>query len=138
MRQSAKKYGLRNIAMSPEALALIRAYDWPGNVRELKHIIERAVLLSGEGQLAPESLSLTPPAPTSPAAAPPATAVLAPAPAPEAADPDPDLTLDGAERLLIEKALEKAGGNVSEAARSLGVTRMTLRHRIKKHGLAAT
>ena len=132
MRQSAKKYGLRNIAMSPAAMALIRAYDWPGNVRELKHIIERAVLLSGEGPLAPESLSLTPPAPT--ALVPPAAA--APAPAPEAASLDPNLTLDGAERLLIEKALEKAGGNVSEAARALGVTRMTLRHRIKKHGLA--
>ena len=107
MRQSAKKYGLRNIAMSPAAMAFIRAYDWPGNVRELKHIIERAVLLSGEGPLAPESLSLTPPAPTAPV--PPA--VAAPAPAPEAASLDPNLTLDDAERLLIENALEKAGGN---------------------------
>jgi len=82
----------------------------------LKHMIERAVLLSGEGELSAESLSWS-------AAA-------------ETGDPfKPDLTLDNAELMLIKNALEKCNGNVSKAARELGITRMALRYRIKKHNL---
>ena len=117
MRQSAKRYGINSIALSGEAMRVIKSYAWPGNVRELKHMIERAVLLSGEGELSPECLSLNPNI--------------------EIETPiDSDLTLDSAELLLIENALEKTNGNVSRAAKELGITRMALRYRIKKHGLA--
>ena len=114
--QSAKRYGMKSVGLSAQAVQALRAYHWPGNVRELKHMIERAVLLSGEGELSAESLSLN-------AAA-------------ETGDPlMPDLTLDNAELMLIKNALDKCNGNVSKAARELGITRMALRYRIKKHNL---
>ena len=114
--QSAKRYGMKSVGLSAQAVQALRAYHWPGNVRELKHMIERAVLLSGEGELSAESLSLN------------ATV--------ENGDPlMPDLTLDNAELMLIKNALEKCNGNVSKAARELGITRMALRYRIKKHNL---
>lgn len=116
IRQSAKRYGINSVALSAQAGHALRSYHWPGNVRELKHMIERAVLLSGEGELSPESLSL----------------------GTHAQDEIPiktDLTLDNAELMLIRSALEKCNGNVSKAARELGITRMALRYRIKKHNL---
>ena len=116
IRQSAKRYGIRSVTLSAQAIQALRSYHWPGNVRELKHMIERAVLLCGEGELSPGSLSLTAHAD-----------VVTPVKA--------DLTLDDAELMLIKNALEKCGGNISKAARELGITRMALRYRIKKHNL---
>lgn len=124
IEQSAKRYGIKSTSLSTQALQALRSYDWPGNVREMKHMIERAVLLSGEGALSPESLALT-------AQAQPGMGTglnLSP-------DTGTDLTLDNAELMLIRSALEKCNGNVSRAARELGITRMALRYRIKKHNL---
>lgn len=124
MEQSAKRYGIKSTSLSTQALQALRSYDWPGNVREMKHMIERAVLLSGEGELSPESLALT-------AQAQPGMGTglnLSPG-------TGTDLTLDNAELMLIRNALEKCNGNVSRAARELGITRMALRYRIKKHNL---
>ncbi len=124
IRQSAKRYGISSVTLSGQAIQALRSYHWPGNVRELKHMIERAVLLCGEGELSPDSLSLT-------AHVQPGTGTgLNLSPGAEA-----DLTLDNAELMLIKNALEKCGGNVSKAARELGITRMALRYRIKKHNL---
>ena len=124
MEQSAKRYGIKSVGLSAQAVQALGSYHWPGNVRELKHMIERAVLLSGEGELSPESLSLA-------ARAQPGTETgLSLSSAAES-----DLTLDHAELLLIKNALEKCNGNVSKAARELGITRMALRYRIKKHNL---
>ena len=47
MEQSAKRYGINSLRLSAQATEALRSYDWPGNVREMKHMIERAVLLSG-------------------------------------------------------------------------------------------
>ena len=116
IEQSAKRYGIKSTSLSTQALQALRSYDWPGNVREMKHMIERAVLLSGEGELSPASLSLTGHGPAE-------TPI------------NTDLTLDNAELMLIRNALEKCNGNVSRAARELGITRMALRYRIKKHNL---
>ena len=116
IRQSAKRYGISSVTLSGQAIQALRSYHWPGNVRELKHMIERAVLLCGEGELSPDSLSLT-------------------AHGPAETPIEADLTLDNAELMLIKNALEKCGGNVSKAARELGITRMALRYRIKKHNL---
>ncbi len=114
--QSAKRYGINSIGISREAEQAMRSYHWPGNVRELKHVIERAVLLNGEGELSAGALALRGNRP--------ASTTL-----------DEGLTLDGAELILIKRALEKSNGNVSKAARELGITRMALRYRIKKHRL---
>ena len=116
IRQSTKRYGISSVTLSGQAIQALRSYHWPGNVRELKHMIERAVLLCGEGELSPDSLSLT-------------------AHGPAETPIEADLTLDNAELMLIKNALEKCGGNVSKAARELGITRMALRYRIKKHNL---
>ena len=116
IRQSAKRYGISSVTLSGQAIRALGSYHWPGNVRELKHMIERAVLLCGEGELSPDSLSLT-------------------AHGPAETPIEADLTLDNAELMLIKNALEKCGGNVSKAARELGITRMALRYRIKKHNL---
>ena len=116
--QTARRYGLAPPHLLPDARAALLAYAWPGNVRELKHLVERAAMLS-RGEISAAALGLQstarPPAPSG--------------------DPLQGLTLDAAERLLVVRALEATHGNVSEAARQLGVSRMTLRYRMEKHGL---
>ncbi len=119
--QTARRYGLGPPKLLPEACAALCAYSWPGNVRELKHVIEHAVLLTGGGPIGAASLMLN-------------TELIAR----RAGDEPPGwegLTLEAAERLLIEKALARTAYNVSEAARQLGVTRMAMRYRMRKYGL---
>jgi two-component system response regulator AtoC len=118
--QTARRYALDEPGFDPVALSALQRYHWPGNVRELKHLIERAVLLCQGRDIGAADLGL-PSAATAGADA--------------AAVPFASMTLDEAERWLIERTLDRVRGNVSEAARRLGVSRMTLRYRIEKHGL---
>ena len=117
--------------ISPEALQLLSAYRWPGNVRELRNVIERAMVLYGEiDQVRPEHL------PESicqnrPDFAPPAPARSDPPP--EGGLPPESMELEAVERRLIQDAMQKSRGNQSLAARLLGVTRDTLRYRLKRH-----
>lgn len=120
-RQVARRYGLPPCAFESSAREALLGYSWPGNVRELRHVIERALLLANGRTLTAENLLL-------PGRAPERTT------APSADDLD-DLTLAQAEKLLIERALRRTGNNVSEAARQLGITRMTMRYRMKQQGL---
>jgi transcriptional regulator with PAS, ATPase and Fis domain len=107
--------------VSPEALALLVAYDWPGNVRELESVIERALLL-GEGDvIVPADL----PAPVR-------ARLGSTGSAPSIEIPDDGIDLDALEESLLLKALEKAGGNVSRAARLLGLSRRTMQYRMAK------
>ena len=101
------------------------AYPWPGNVRELSHVIERAVLWSRGGDLSAEHLALTRPS----------DQVQLPGAEPanrRAAEP---VSLEQWERQLLEQALKEEGGNQTKAAQRLGISRDTLRYRIKKYGL---
>ncbi len=94
---------------SQEAIDSMLAYDWPGNVRELENTIERAVLLAKGEYLTPADLRLksTPPkAETS--------------------------SLADHERRAVERALQQHNGNVTEAAKSLGVSRRWLHYRLKE------
>ena len=118
--QAARRYGVDGIELTPEVIEHLENYAWPGNVRELAHVMERAVLLSRNGNINPAQLALVPSGGTE-----------------RRSGSLDDMTLEEAELHLIRQALEKTRGNVSEAARRLGVTRMTLRHRIKKYGLDA-
>lgn len=119
--QTARRFGMPEPEFSNEALRALRSYSWPGNVRELKHLVERAVLLSEGRRLEASAFFLQ---------------GTAGAPVTAGAEMLDDLTLDEAEGLLIGRALRNSGGNVSEAARRLGITRMALRYRMEKHGLS--
>jgi two-component system, NtrC family, response regulator AtoC len=111
-------------AVSEEAMARLVAYDWPGNVRELFHVVERAaVMCSAEvidvGDLAP--------------------ALRSGSVRPSGGSPYDDLPLRDAlsalEKHLIERALQKAGGNRAEAARVLGIARPQLYTKMEEHGM---
>jgi len=122
---TARRYGLSVPVFTPDAVSAMQHYVWPGNVRELRNLIERAVLLS-EGQRIPaEALGLSD-VPGSNRLEHSADS----AHTPSALD---EMTLADAECWLIQHALETAKGNISEAARKLGVTRMTLRYRMQKY-----
>jgi len=118
-----RKYGdaKRPKEMSEAALKILAAYDWPGNVRQLESVIERALLLAEEEVIVPADL---------PAAV---RAGITTMRGPLALDiPDSGIDLDEVERTLILKALEKTEGNVSRAARLLGLSRRTLQYRLEK------
>jgi len=97
-------------------------------VRELRNVIERAFILhAAADEIRPEHL----PAEVRGAAA----AAPRRADKPVAAVPPDGLVLEDVERKLIQEALERASGNQSKAARLLGISRDTLRYRLKKHGM---
>ena len=98
-------------------------HDWPGNVRELRHQISRAILLSRGLVITVEDLAL----PQQAAAARDQSGLVM----------DTSMTLDMAEKQLIENALRLTHNNVSEAARHLGITRMAIRYRMGKHNIRA-
>jgi transcriptional regulator with PAS, ATPase and Fis domain len=116
----------RNVqGVSHGAAAALLTHNWPGNVRELRNVIERAMVLEesewiqlGNLQIAREDGQ-------------PAMHELAV----EAGDPSSDFSLEEAEKSLLRKALEKAGGNQTRAAVMLGITRDTLRYKMKKFDL---
>ena len=117
----------------------LRAYGWPGNVRELRNVIERSVLLS-EGPVLPDRWLQLQAAPGRVGATGgPAAAGESPG---DISDParvvfnlDGTESLDDLEERVLRRALELSEGNVSAAARRLGITRQTLRYRIEKYGL---
>jgi DNA-binding NtrC family response regulator len=114
-------------AVSEEAMAGLLAYHWPGNVRELFHVLQRAAVLCG-GEVI-DALDL----PSEPGANGHA------APAPVAGDEDLSLhpAVARLEKQLILKALERAKGNRSAAARLLGIGRPLLYAKLEEHGIAA-
>jgi len=142
LRAFNAKYGKVVREMSAAARDLMLSYPWPGNVRELSHVIERAVLWSRGATLDVEHLALTSPtgagsadhgAPWGPSNPAPD---VEPAAAPGAAAlPPPGVDLAQWEKSVIERALREAGGNQTKAAQRLGISRDTLRYRLKKFGL---
>ena len=111
----ATEMGKAPPGISADALAVLRDYTFPGNVRELKNVIERALIESGGREIRPAHLRLFAATGTPEATQPAATA-------PGALGELP-LNLDQAELVLVRRALEQAGGNVSKAAELLGVNR---------------
>lgn len=128
--QTERRYGLPHRAFSHDALVSIRNYTWPGNVRELRHQISRAVLLCRDQQIGAHDLALPLELSLS------ANTQLKPLqPMPQQEFIGQQVTLDAAERMMIENALTQSNFNVSEAARRLGITRMAMRYRMEKHGI---
>ena len=117
-RHYARKYGREEKPLSEEAVEHLTDYDWPGNIRALRHAVERAVILSRTDELEPADFVLTQ-----------ASA------AGRRGDGHDTLNLEALEKGAIERALRKNRGNISHAARDLGVTRASLYRRMDKHGL---
>lgn len=116
LRRHAQRYRKDLTAFDSAAMQALLDHTWPGNIRELDHAVERAVLLAQDGVVRPGDLALR----AGPVAS---TARLE------------DLTLEEAERLLIQKALARFDGNVSQAAKALGLSRSALYRRLSTHGL---
>ena len=115
LAQHAGRYRKAISGFAPGALAALAAHPWPGNVRELDHAVERGVLMARGEIVAAPDLGLDPPSG-----------------APARLE---DLPLEAVERMLIQKALARYGGNVSQAAYALGLSRSALYRRLEKHGL---
>jgi DNA-binding NtrC family response regulator len=130
------KYGKQVRQLDSRARDLLLAYPWPGNVRELSHVIERAVLWSRGPTLDPEHLSLTTPAVAPDTAERPAESAPLSVPANPPALPPPGMDLERWERAMIEQALRESDGNQTRAAQRLGISRDTLRYRLKKYGIS--
>ncbi len=110
----ARSMGKLPKEMTDEAVELLRSYDWPGNVRELENAIERAMVVGKTNRIRPEDLPLRVEQ--------------------ESVRPR-DRSLESLECAHIERVLREESGNVSRAARVLGIDRGTLYNKIKKYGI---
>jgi DNA-binding NtrC family response regulator/tetratricopeptide (TPR) repeat protein len=138
VRHFAEKFGRDTIRISPEAMDLLMVYDWHGNVRQLLNEIQRIVARAEDGMiitpdhLSPELQRTSAPLSTSGGASPFSTASFA---IPE------NLTIPEAveelERRMIVEALRKHGGNISRAARTLGITRRGLQLKLGRYAINA-
>ncbi|GMV07554.1 MAG: sigma-54-dependent Fis family transcriptional regulator [Gemmatimonadota bacterium] len=115
LQASARRYGREVEGFSDAAMDALLRHTWPGNVRELQHAVERSLLMARGSRIEAADLGLRRREDGS---------ILM-----------EELTLDEAERLLIEKALERAQGNVSKAADALGLSRSALYRRLQRHDL---
>jgi two-component system, NtrC family, response regulator AtoC len=107
--------------VSPAAQSQLEQYQWPGNVRELRNAIERAMLLIDRDRLEPHDF----------------TTLTRTVTATSFKLPPGGLNLEEVERQLVVQALERAGGNQTQAAQLLGINRDQVRYRIEKFGLTA-
>jgi PAS domain S-box-containing protein len=119
------KFKRKMEGLSHGAAAILMGYDWPGNVRELRNVIERAMVLEESDWIQTSSLQILSEKSDLPLAK---AATLG-------ADDRFEVSLEEAEKSLLVKALEKAEGNQTRAAVLLGITRDTLRYKIKKFNL---
>ena len=111
-----QRYNRQALEFSAAAMEMLERYPWPGNVRELDHIVERAVLLAADDAIEPQHLRIEE-----------GGGVLG--------AHLPLMTLDEAEKALIESTIAHFDGNVVRAAESLGLSRSALYRRMEKHGL---
>jgi len=111
--------------ISPEAESFLLTHNWPGNVRELRNAIERAMILEDTACIQPASLHISVGE----------SAFAAAAGANPGSFAGDDMSLLEQEHRLLGQALERTGGNQSQAARLLRITRDTLRYKMKKFNL---
>jgi len=125
LQRFTAELGRSEAAFSPEALELLYGWQWPGNIRELANVVERAATLSDGSIIGPEAL---PPALRG------AELRGGPAEIPTSGI-DLQAHLDALERRTLEQALERTGGNKTEAAKLLALTFRSLRYRLAKFGI---
>jgi PAS domain S-box-containing protein len=124
-----RKFKRQIEGVTPDAARLLLSHDWPGNVRELRNAIERAMILEETSMITAASLPMA----ISTHTGTPMPVSIPVARTPEF--PEDGMSLEENERQLLVRALEKTGGNQTQAARLLRVTRDTLRYKMKKFNL---
>jgi two-component system, NtrC family, response regulator HydG len=113
-----RKYKMPLKRVNEATIARLNKHDWPGNIRELQHAVERAVIMSDSNVLQPHDFFLS-----------------------QSEENKSDsldvsnLNLEETEKMLIRKVVDKHGGNISKAAKELGLTRASLYRRIEKYDL---
>ncbi|MBN7811284.1 sigma-54-dependent Fis family transcriptional regulator [Algoriphagus sp. H41] len=118
LKNYSQKYRKNFVGFRPAAMELLQRYRWPGNIRELQHAIERAIIMAEGDELDSRDFFF-----------------LSAKPASEKAPTSVTLNLDDMERSTIQRAIDKNGGNISKAAKELGLTRASLYRRLEKYGL---
>jgi DNA-binding NtrC family response regulator len=115
LRQHAQRYRKRLTGFETGAMQMLLEHSWPGNVRELDHAIERAVLMAPGPLVKPGDLGLRPGG--------------------QGGGRLEDMSLEDVECFLIKKAMTRFDGNVSQAAKALGLSRSALYRRLQRYGL---
>ena len=116
-----REFRKRVRGLSPAAAEVLQQYQWPGNIRELRNAIERAMLLIDQQWLEPDNFTTL-------------TRTVTPT---QFRLPPEGVNLEDVERQLLTQALERAGGNQTQAAHLLGIIRDQVRYRLEKFGLKA-
>jgi DNA-binding NtrC family response regulator len=125
LRDASERLGKPGVRLSPETLDLFDSFAWPGNVRQLRNEVQRAVALApAGGVIGPDLLS--------PALA----SVSAPSVPGRSRRTSLAAAVEKLEREMIEEALDRSGGNISETARMLGLTRRGLYLKMERLGVA--
>jgi two-component system, NtrC family, response regulator HydG len=114
----SNKYRKNFKGFTPSAVQLLKRYNWPGNIRELQHAIERAIIMADGDELDSRDFFFLSAKPMNEKIATPAT-----------------FNLDEVEKTTIQRVIDKNGGNISKAAKELGLTRASLYRRLEKYGL---
>ncbi|EHQ87704.1 sigma-54-dependent transcriptional regulator [Desulfosporosinus youngiae] len=117
-----RNYG-PNKTISPGALTQLMAYDWPGNVRELENVVERMVIISQGTVIGLDGLPIF--NPSSKEEKSPLPFVL----------PSEGISLEEVEKSFLQQAMEQTGGNQSQAAKRLGLSRHAFLYRLEKYGI---
>ncbi|HEX2091371.1 MAG TPA: sigma-54 dependent transcriptional regulator [Longimicrobiaceae bacterium] len=121
LQRFARTRGRDGVRLSPEAAEALQGYDWPGNVRELENALERAVVLTPDGEIPPSALPAR---------------ITERVPEPLVSDKlPPNPTLEIIERAYIFWVLQSEGGNKSRAAEVLGIDPSTLYRKLMRYGM---
>lgn len=115
----AEKYQKSHLKITNEAMKVLQSHNWPGNVREIQHTLERGVIMADSNEIKVSDFNLT----------------IIPKESGTLNDEFDNLNLQDIEKLLIQKALDKYEGNISKAAKELGLTRAALYRRLEKFNL---
>lgn len=118
MKMYNQKYRKNIHKIAPTTIKKLQKYSWPGNIRELQHAIERAIIMSDTDTLQPDDFFF-----------------LAQKPDTTTASEPDNFNLDEVEKSVVQRAINKHNGNISKAAKELGLTRASLYRRLEKYGL---
>ncbi len=115
LKQYAQKYFKPDLVLGEQAVSKLMTYSWPGNIRELQYTIERAVILCDKNELTANEI------------------IFSSLETPIEHKSDHDFSLSNVEKNTVIKVLEKHNGNISKAAKELGITRTALYRRLSKY-----